>query len=239
MNEPSSTEHKKGKPRGLAVTVGIFVALGMAAGVAIGAARIYGSGTADVHATSTPAISASAGPACSATQSVQDAVEPALTGDVAAMLVRDNPEDLSDLAFNNDAGKQITLADTGAKLRLINLWATWCAPCREEMPWLDTLQAQRGGDDFEVVAISVDGGSAEKPRAFLEEIGVRQLAFYHDPTIGVFNQMRRDGLAFGLPVTILVDQEGCVVANMNGPAHWASPDAFALIDAALSARPES
>lgn len=217
------------------VIVGSFLALGLIAGAAIGAARIYGGGDAPVHAASADTASA----ACTATAAYQEAVDPFLTGDVAAMLVRDEPENLSGLAFNNDDGVAITLADTGDRVRLINLWATWCAPCREEMPWLETMQEERGGDDFEVVAISVDGGSDGKPRAFLEEIEVDGLNFYHDPTIGVFNDLRRNGLALGLPVTILVDEDGCVIANMNGPAHWSSPDAFALIDAALAARPGS
>ncbi len=202
--------------------------------------RIYGSQQADVHAGDTLATTAVEASQCTAaTAAIGQAVEPHLQGDVAAMLLRDEPENLSGLNFNNDAGEAITLAQTGARLRLINLWATWCAPCREEMPWLETLQDERGGDDFEVIAISVDGGSDEKPRAFLDEIAVDGLNFYHDPTIGVFNTLRREGLALGLPVTILVDHQGCVVANMNGPAHWSSPDAFALIDAALAAAPGS
>ena len=232
MNEPSPDEKQKTTPRRWPVTIGIFLALGIVAGATIGAVRIYGSAPASVHANDTGTA------ACAATAAYQAAVEPALTGDVAAMLIRAEPENLSSLAFNNDAGEPITLADTGARLRLINLWATWCAPCREEMPWLETLQDERGGDDFQVVAISVDGGSDEKPRAFLDEIEVDGLTFYHDPTIGVFNELRRQGLALGLPVTLLVDGDGCVIANMNGPAHWSSPDAFALIDAALAARPE-
>lgn len=233
MDNPSPDEKKNKSARTLPTTIGIFVVLGLVAGAAIGAARIYGSESAPVHA-DTPATPAQ----CTATAALQEAVDPLLAGDMAAMLIRSEPENLSTLAFNNNAGEPITLADTGGKLRLINLWATWCAPCREEMPWLDDLQAQRGGKDFEVVAISVDGGSDQKPRAFFDEIGIEHMAFYHDPTIGVFNDMRRQGLALGLPVTLLVDDEGCVIANMNGPAHWSSPDAFGLIDGALAARTE-
>lgn len=170
-----------------------------------------------------------------ALEAIKAAVGPTLTGDIAAMALRNPSENLGQLAFNNASGEAIFMADTGSKIRLVNLWATWCAPCREEMPWLDELQAQRGGDNFEVIAISVDGGSAEKPTAFFNEIGLQNLAFYHDPTIGVFNELKRQGLAFGLPVTILMDRENNVIANMNGPAHWSSPDAFAMVDAAIAA----
>lgn len=228
MDNPSPEQDKSSKGR-RGLTMGVIAALVVAVAAALGSAGVYGSGGASDNGQQ-------AGGACNGAYAA--AIEPYLTGDVAAMGLRDDPENLSALAFNDGSGAPITMADTGGKLRLVNLWATWCAPCREEMPWLEELQVERGGDDFEVVAISVDGGSDEKPRAFLEEIGVDDLAFYHDPTIGVFNTLRREGLALGLPVTLLIDENDCVIANMNGPAHWASPDAFALIDAALSVRGE-
>ncbi|MEO1703067.1 MAG: TlpA disulfide reductase family protein [Pseudomonadota bacterium] len=166
---------------------------------------------------------------------IKAAVEPAIQGDVAAMAIRNPSENLSALTFNNDDGAPITMADTGEKVRLVNLWATWCAPCREEMPYLEQLQTERGGDDFGVVAISVDGGGPENPRNFYGEIGLTTLPFYHDPSIGVFTELKKQGLAFGLPVTLLIDPQNRVIANMNGPAQWASPDAFAMIDAAIAA----
>lgn len=150
------------------------------------------------------------------------------------MAVRDTADDLSGLVFNGPDGQTITMAETGGKYRLVNLWATWCAPCRAEMPALDELQRSKGSDKFEVVAISVDGGSENKPRAFYDEIGLKSLAFYHDPTIDVFNELKKKSLALGLPVTLLLDENNRVVANMNGPAEWASDDAFRLIDAVVS-----
>lgn len=161
-------------------------------------------------------------------------LQPLLVGDIAAMAVRDNADDLSNIAFNGPDGTPMTMADTGGKYRLVNLWATWCAPCRHEMPYLDELQKTRGGDNFEVVAISVDGGGEEKPRAFYDEIGLKDLTFYHDPSIGVFTALKKQGLALGLPVTLLLDENNRVIANMNGPAHWSSPDAFALIDSLIA-----
>ena len=160
------------------------------------------------------------------------AVDQAIGGEVAAMLPADPPQQLSSLAFNGPDGAPMTLGDLGGKTLLVNLWATWCAPCRAEMPALDALQAEMGSDDFEVVAINVDSGGDEKPRKFLEETGVSSLAYYRDNTIGVFNDLKRRSLALGLPVTLLVDPKGCLIANMNGPAEWASDDARRLITAA-------
>ncbi|MEL6921840.1 MAG: TlpA disulfide reductase family protein, partial [Pseudomonadota bacterium] len=168
-------------------------------------------------------------------EAIKAAVEPTIQGDVAAMAIRNPSEDLGALTFNDIDGKMISMADTGQKIRLVNLWATWCAPCREEMPYLETLQAERGGSDFEVVAISVDGGEPRKPLVFYEDIGLETLPFYHDPTIGVFTELKKLGLAFGLPVTLLIDPQNRVIANMNGPAQWASRDAFAMVDAAIAA----
>lgn len=127
----------------------------------------------------------------------------------------------------------MTLGNLAGKTLLVNLWATWCAPCRAEMPALDELQAELGGEDFEVVAINVDTGSDEKPRKFLGEIGIKSLGYYRDDTIGVFNDLKRRSLALGLPVTLLVDESGCLIANMNGPAEWASDDAKSLVRAAM------
>ncbi len=158
-------------------------------------------------------------------------LEPLLVGDLAAMAVRDAADDVSELVFNGPDGVAITMANSEGKFRLVNLWATWCGPCREEMPYLDTLQEKYGDDKFEVIAISVDGGGEEKPRGFYDDIGIKSLAFYHDPTIGVFNSLKKRSLAIGLPVTLLLDKQNRVVANMNGPANWAGPDAFALIEA--------
>ena len=101
------------------------------------------------------------------------------------------------------------------------------------MPALNELQTTMGGADFEVVAVNVDTGGDEKPKAFLEEIGVDELAYYRDPSLELFNSLKRQGLAVGLPVTLLIDKEGCLLAHMNGPAEWASDDARLLIEAAM------
>ncbi|MFH2078422.1 MAG: TlpA disulfide reductase family protein, partial [Pseudomonadota bacterium] len=109
----------------------------------------------------------------------------------------------------------------------------WCVPCREEMPALNALQQAEGSDAFQVLAINIDTGPIDKPRAFLEETGVDALGLYRDASMGVFNTLKRQGLAFGLPATLLIDGKGCLLGAMNGPAAWDSPDAKALIKAAV------
>ena len=158
-------------------------------------------------------------------------VAAAAKGDVAAMLPADPPQSLKTLAFDAPDGMPMTLADHAGKTVLLNLWATWCAPCRAEMPALDTLQKEMGGDDFEVVAVNVDTGDDEKPKKFLGDIKVESLAFYRDNTLDLFNELKTRGLALGLPVTLLIDKEGCLLASMNGPVEWAGPDAKAMLAA--------
>ncbi len=160
------------------------------------------------------------------------ALDAAASGGVAAMRAAEKPISVANIAFTGPDGKQMTLGDFKGKTLLVNLWATWCAPCREEMPDLDSLQAKKGGDDFAVVAINIDTGSDEKPKKFLEEIGVKHLALHRDATMSSFNELKRKNLAFGLPVTLLVDKDGCQISAMNGPAPWDGPDAIRLIEAA-------
>ena len=112
---------------------------------------------------------------------------------------------------------------------LLNLWATWCVPCRAEMPALDRLQAAKGGQDFEVVAVNVDTARLERRAAFLDSVGVKALARYADPSGDVFETLRRDGKALGLPVTLVIDKDGCEVGAIEGGAKWDSAEAEALV----------
>lgn len=202
-----------------------LIAFAALAGVVAGGLVVYVKGGADGN---NAALSA-AEDACADKAGRAETVGAAATGEVAAMLAADPPRSLSDLAFDGPDGEAMTLADMSGRAVLLNLWATWCAPCREEMPALDELQAGTGGEDFEVVAVNVDSGDDAKPRAFLEEVGVEALAYYRDDSLDVFNELKRRGLARGLPVTLLIDEEGCLLASMNGPADWADEDARALV----------
>lgn len=171
--------------------------------------------------------------ACAAKTERAKTIAASATGQVAALLPADPPQSLKTLAFNGPDGKPMSLAGHAGRTVLLNLWATWCAPCRAEMPALDALQKEMGGEKFEVVAVNVDAGDDAKPRKFLKDTGVEALGYYRDPTMALFNDVKTRGLALGLPVTMLVDGEGCLVAHMNGPAEWSGPDARRLIQTAL------
>lgn len=204
------------------------------AGAAAGALAVYVSGGLEGNNTAAgTAVVAGDDRVCAAKTERAKTVAAAATGHVAAMLPADPPQSMTGLAFNDPDGKPATLAGHVGKTVLVNLWATWCAPCRAEMPALDELQQKMGGDSFEVVAINVDTGDDAKPKAFLNEIKVSGLAYYSDHSMGAFNELKAKGLALGLPVTVLVDDEGCLLAHMNGPAEWSTPDAVRFIETAL------
>lgn len=154
-------------------------------------------------------------------------------GEVAAFQPARDPEPLSGLAFLGADRKPTTLAAFRGKVTLLNLWATWCVPCRREMPALDRLAAALGGKDFAVVPVSIDTGGPERPTQFLESIGVKNLPLYTDPSTTIFDDLKKRSLALGLPVTVLLDRNGCQLGHMNGPAEWDSEDGKQLIQAAI------
>ena len=170
---------------------------------------------------------------CVAAKADAAALDPLVGGEVAAFQLAREPEKLSELSFMSADGKPMTLAAFGGKVALVNLWATWCGPCRKEMPALDRLQGALGGDDFAVVPISIDIGDPERPKAFLEQIGVKNLPLYTDRTTKIFEEVKTRGLAIGLPVTFLLDRNGCRLGHINGPAEWDSEDGKRLIEAAV------
>jgi thiol-disulfide isomerase/thioredoxin len=137
------------------------------------------------------------------------------------------------IAFTGPDGQAAGLSDFRGRTILVNLWATWCVPCRQEMPALDRLQGELGGRDFQVVAINVDTRNPDKPRAWLQENGIRNLAYYADPAGKLLQVLQKSGHVVGLPTTFLVDPSGCEIALLKGPAEWDSPDALAFMRAAL------
>jgi thiol-disulfide isomerase/thioredoxin len=173
------------------------------------------------------------GASCTAAQPVADRIRPLAKGELAAVLVAEKRQALPNLAFAGPDGKPMTLADMRGRMLLVNLWATWCAPCRKEMPALDKLQAELGGKDFEVVTINIDQRNLDRPKTFLAEVGVTSLAYYADPSARIFQQLRAVDRAVGMPTTLLIDANGCELAYLAGPAEWASEDAKAFIRAAL------
>lgn len=203
-----------------------LVVAALVAGMAASAALLYVRGPSDGNP-----LAAGAGECSAASKRRSQQAGAAAKGQVAAMLATEPPRPMGSLSFADPDGKLVTLAQFSGKTVLANLWATWCAPCRAEMPALDALNAELGGDGFEVVAINLDTGGDEKPKKFLEEIGVKSLKYYRDSTLGVFEALKEQGLVTGLPATLLIDAEGCMIAHMNGPAEWNGTDAKALIRA--------
>lgn len=170
---------------------------------------------------------------CSASDAVIGRVAALEKGAVAAATSMKTARPMTALDFLGPDGKAISLEAFRGRVTLLNVWATWCVPCREEMPTLDRLQAKLGSKDFEVVAINVDTARLERARDFLRDISVKSLAFYSDPKADVFYRLRTAGKVVGLPTTFLVGRDGCEIAAMAGPADWSSEDALAMIRAAL------
>jgi thiol-disulfide isomerase/thioredoxin len=171
---------------------------------------------------------------CRASQGTLERLKPLARGEVAAVGVSSAPKPPPVIAFSGAEGQPMSLADFKGKTILVNLWATWCVPCREEMPALDKLQAELGGPDFQVVAINVDTRNREKPKAWLRENGITQLAYHADPEGKLLQVLQKSGHVVGLPTTFVVDAAGCEIALLKGPAEWASPDALAFMKAALN-----
>jgi len=177
-----------------------------------------------------PVKTATPGPAAPEVLPKGPGNNPLSQGHMAAFVFRKEPEALPDVKFQDAEGKERTLADWRGKVVLLNLWATWCVPCRKEMPALDRLQQELGSDKFEVVAVSVDRKGIEGARKFLDDTKVGKLALYVDPT----TRMLSDFKAVGLPATVLIDAQGREVGRLLGPAEWDSEDAKRLIRAALN-----
>ena len=202
-------------------------------GVLVGVALGYG-GVAGYRALRTP--SAAIGP-CSAAVAQAAKLAPLVKGEIAALTMATTPLKIPDLAFDDAQGARRTLADFRGKTVLLNLWATWCVPCRKEMPALNELQTKLGGPDFEVVAVNIDTRDGDKPKAFLADARLDALGYFTDKSARVFQDLKSIGRAVGMPTSVLLDGQGCEIATIAGPAEWDSADALALIDAAMAKTP--
>ena len=218
MKAPDSTRSTAGKRLALIVVGGV-------AGLVVGLAGVYGIGRLTGNA--------GADAACKASVETARRMAPFARGEVAAVAVNHSPRSLPSLHFTDATGAEHSLADWRGRTVLLNLWATWCVPCRKEMPALDALQAKLGNADFEVVAVNIDTRDTDKPKTWLGQIGVHNLAYYADPNAKVFQDLKAIGKAFGMPTTLIVDRNGCELASLAGPAEWASGDAVKLVQAAI------
>jgi thiol-disulfide isomerase/thioredoxin len=204
----------------------ILASFVVAVAVAIGLFGIYGIDRLKRNAAEETA--------CMAAVDIGNRIAPLARGEVAALNVATRPLKLPNLAFADAEGRPKHLSDWRGRFALVNLWATWCVPCRKEMPALQSLQAKLGGGAFEVVAINIDTRDTENPKKWLAESGITGLAYYSDSKAKTFQDLKAVGRAFGMPTTILMDREGCEIGAMAGAAEWASEDAIRLISAAIN-----
>ncbi|SRR5579885_320704 len=216
------TSKKTYEGRPLLRTLLLAAAFGAAAGLAgvYGIAGLKRNGTLGADAE------------CAEAVETARRMKPLIHGEVAAVALTDKPMRVPDLSFQDGNGKTVKLSDFRGKTLLVNLWATWCVPCRKEMPALDELMGKLGGGDFTVVPINIDTRDPDKPKKFFAEIAVKNLPYYEDPSGTVFQDLKRIGRALGLPTSIIVDRKGCEVGHIAGPAEWASEDAIKLVKAA-------
>ena len=140
------------------------------------------------------------------------------------------PKPVPEIQFQDSEGNTLTLQDFRGKVVLLNIWATWCLPCRREMPTLDRLQAKLGGPDFEVLPLSIDRNGFEAITKFYSDVGVKHLAMYLDGSTRAASTLG----AVGLPTTLLIDRDGRELGRLVGPAEWDSPDMIALINRHLT-----
>src|SRR5260370_37529221 len=142
-------------------------------------------------------------------------------------VLHDQPKAIAAINFSDAQGRSRSLADWRGKVILLNIWATWCVPCRGEMPALDRLQVALGGPDFEVVLLSIDRGGIDSGHKFYAEIGIRNLGIYVDKSGNTVRQLR----GVGLPMTLLVDRGGYEIGRIIGPAEWDTPQIADLLRA--------
>jgi thiol-disulfide isomerase/thioredoxin len=163
------------------------------------------------------------------------ALDAAATGELAALMGTGEGRGYRSLTFKDETGGDISIAAFSGKRLLVNFWASWCVPCREEMPALDALAGKYNSENFEVVTINLDMGEdgLDKARQFMAEGGFSHLPLYADNSFAAFERLRTAGVAMGLPATLLLDETGCELAVLQGPAEWDHADGEAVVEALI------
>ncbi|MCB1517317.1 MAG: TlpA family protein disulfide reductase [Hyphomicrobiaceae bacterium] len=169
---------------------------------------------------------------CPVNEAAHDALNGVAQGQLAALQATGAGRGYNDLAFIDDTGRPLTIADFAGKVLLVNFWATWCAPCRAEMPALNNVAAEYNSDDFAIVTINLDLGDegVQKAQTFLDEEGLGNLPLYADPSFAAFDLLKKEGVSLGLPTTLLIDDKGCELAVLQGPAEWDTDDGRQVVE---------
>lgn len=175
---------------------------------------------------------------CPVQSAAAQIIDKAAVGELAAVNGTGEGRGYADMAFKSADGTDMTLADFSGKALLVNFWASWCVPCREEMPALDAIATQYNSDRFEVVPINLDigEGGLAKAQEFLDEGQFDNLPLYADNSFAAFERLKREAVAVGLPATLLLDPEACELAVLQGPAEWHSPDGQTVVEALIGLR---
>lgn len=175
---------------------------------------------------------------CPVQSAAAQIIDAAAVGELAALNGTGEGRGYANMAFKDAAGVDMSIADFNGKALLVNFWASWCVPCREEMPALDAIATQYNSDSFMVLPINLDIGSGgqEKAQSFLDEGQFANLPLYADSSFAAFERLKREAVAIGLPATLLLDPEGCELAVLQGPAEWASEDGKAVVEALIGLR---
>lgn len=160
-------------------------------------------------------------------------LDEAATGEVAGFIINKNPIQIPELNYQDRFGNNISSKTWAGKYIFLNIWASWCPPCRYEMPSIQHLHTQFGSDKFTVIPVSIDKGDITVPMEFYSEYKLNNLPLYHDSSGQVFNEFRRLGRAKGLPYTTIIDPNGFEIGHMNGPAAWHSQDAIKFIETVI------
>jgi len=201
-----------------------MIGVAILAGAVVGVGAVYGTKGVSGNQESAD---------CGGSAAIAAKMDSLAKGEVAALNISPAPQPLPDISFQKADGTKVTLADFKGRTVLLNLWATWCIPCRREMPALNQLQARLGGKDFEVVAVNIDTQGPDRVTRFLDDNKIDKLARYADPSTGILQSLKNEGLGQGLPTSVLIDRKGCRLGALAGPAEWASDDAQALVKAAM------
>lgn len=172
---------------------------------------------------------------CQGLEAKGQAIDAAATGELAALTGTGKGRLFADLAFNDAEGNGRTIADFAGKRLLVNFWASWCVPCREEMPALDAIATKFNSENFMVLPVNLDigEGGLDKAKAFLAEGAFENLPLYADSSFQAFERLKREAVAIGLPATLLLDENGCELGVLQGPAEWNTPDGERVIETLL------